>query len=97
LGSVCLLEGGAPDDELDSEAAALVPRIGHIQTPADAAREVSSVFSRAFEPEYFTVDACSGVGTKLYPSLEAAGLLAAQKAEPGDAADREQACRLRLD
>jgi hypothetical protein len=70
-----LLHGGAPTDEFESEASTLVSRIGHIHSPADAAREISSVFSRALEPQYFTVDACADVGAKLYSRLKGAGLV----------------------
>ena len=70
-----LLASGAPADEFDAEITRLVPRIRHIHSPADAATEISSVFSAAFEPEYFTPQACAEVGTRLFERLQEAGLL----------------------
>ena len=75
-----LLEGGAPADEFQSEILTLTGRVPHIRSPGDAAREISSVFSRAFEPQYFTLEACSDVGAQLYSRLEDAGLLASREA-----------------
>jgi hypothetical protein len=74
-----LLGGGAPADEFESEATKVVTRIRHMQSPADAAREISSVFSGAFEPQWFTLDACAEVGARLYSELEKAGLLATRE------------------
>ena len=73
-----LLKGGAPDDEFQSEILTLVGRVPDIRSPSDAAREISSVFSRAFEPQYFTPEACSDVGALLYSRLQDAGLLASR-------------------
>jgi Domain of unknown function (DUF1871) len=70
-----LAAGGAPRDEFEAEIARLVSRIPQIHSPADAAREISAVFSAAFEPEHFTVEACADVGAQLYERLQNAGLL----------------------
>ena len=75
-----LLAGGAPPDEFHSEIERLVTRIRHIYSPEDAAKEISSIFSRAFEPEYFTVAACTDVGAQLYDCLKEADLLSTPKA-----------------
>ena len=70
-----LLTGGAPRDEFEAEVSQLVTRIPRIHSPSDAAREISAVFSAAFEPQHFTVEACADVGTQLYQRLQNAGLL----------------------
>lgn len=76
----CLLEGGAPSDEFHSEIESLVTRIRRIRSPEDAAKEISTIFSDAFEPQYFSVAACSEVGTQLYNRLKEADLLSTPKA-----------------
>ena len=75
-----LLASGAPRDEFDAEIARLVTRVPHIRSPDDAVREISSVFSAAFEREYFTVPDCAEVGTRLFARLEEARLLSTTKA-----------------
>ena len=70
-----LLSGGSPPDEFETEIAALVPRIGHIHSPEDAAREIAVVFAAAFEP-HFTPEVCAEVGTQLYSRLQEVDLLA---------------------
>jgi hypothetical protein len=75
-----LLEGGAPPDEFHSEIKSLIAWLRHIRAPEDAAKEISSIFSAAFEPQYFTVTACTEVGTQLYDRLKEADLLSTPKA-----------------
>jgi len=75
-----LLKGGAPSDEFHSEIESLVTRIRRIRSPEDAAKETSTIFSAAFEPQYFTLAACTKVGTKLYDRLKEADLLSTPKA-----------------
>ena len=70
----CLLEGGSPPDEFHSEIESLVARIRQMHSPDDAAKEISRIFSAAFEP-HFTPDACAAVGLQLYSRLRDAGLL----------------------
>jgi hypothetical protein len=74
-----LLEGGSPPDEFDAEIAALVPRIRHIHSEEDAAREIATVFTKAFDPT-FTPEACTEVGAQLYSRLREASLLATSDA-----------------
>jgi hypothetical protein len=74
-----LLRGGSPSDEFDAEIAALVPRIRHIHSAEDAAREIATVFSKAFDPT-FTSEACAKVGAQLYSRLQEASLLATSHA-----------------
>jgi Domain of unknown function (DUF1871) len=70
-----LLAGGAPSDEFEAKIATLVTRIPRLHSPADAARQISEVFSAAFELERFTIADCSDVGGQLYDRLRASGLL----------------------
>jgi len=67
-----LLEGGAPEDEFESEIASVVAKIKTIKTENDAARALSEVFSEAFEPHFFTADACTDVGRELFHELKKA-------------------------
>jgi uncharacterized protein DUF1871 len=70
-----LIQGGSPPDEFEAEIATLVPRIKHIHSPDDAAREIATIFAAAFEP-HFTPEVCAKVGAQLYSRLQEAGLLA---------------------
>ena len=73
----CLIdEYGPPKDEFDPEVARLCTFVPRIKTREDAAEAVSSVFSEAFEPEYFRPDSCADIGARLYDALAQAGLLA---------------------
>jgi hypothetical protein len=74
-----LIEGGSPPDEFETEIAALVPRIRHIHSKGDAAREIAMVFSTAFDLT-FTPEACAEVGEQLYSRLREADLLATSDA-----------------
>ena len=71
----CLLEGGAPHDELDGEIAKVVAQIPRMSNASDAAQVVSQVFAKAFEPEVFTPATCAGIGERLFASLAKAGLV----------------------
>jgi hypothetical protein len=71
-----LIGGGAPEDEFDSEIAAVVTQIPRIKTEKEAALALSRVFSSAFEAERFTADNCTEAGEKLFAALSASGLLA---------------------
>lgn len=77
-----LIEGGAPPDEFDSEVARLASRVRRIDSAESAAVQVAEVFSEAFEPSLFELEACREVGMELFKKLSAAGLCLA---EPGDA------------
>jgi hypothetical protein len=70
-----LIEGGSPSDEFEAEVAALVPRIRHMHSEGDAAREIATVFVKAFDST-FTPEACGRVGAQLYSRLQEADLLA---------------------
>ena len=70
-----LIEGGAPCDEFDSEAAQLVSRIPQIHSPTDASVALSQVFSAALTPEAFSPAACASAGAKLFARLSDAGLV----------------------
>jgi hypothetical protein len=74
-----LIGGGGPSDEFEAEIAALVPRIRHIHSEEDAAREIATVFARAFDST-FTPEACAKVGAQLYSRLQEASLLATSDA-----------------
>ena len=71
----CLLDLGAPDDEFDSEIAAVVAQIPSIRSENDAVDAVSEVFSSAFDPELFGTENCRSVGSELYRTLADKNLL----------------------
>ena len=71
----CLLEDGAPTDEFGPEIRQLVTYIPGIRTRDDAARAVSEVFSKMFEPDLFAPESCGDVGARLYEELDRSGLL----------------------
>jgi hypothetical protein len=70
-----LLELGAPDDEFDSEIAAIVGQIPRIQSERDATLAFSRVFSSAFDNETFKSENCAQVGHKLHAALFQNGLI----------------------
>jgi hypothetical protein len=74
-----LIKGGSPSDEFEAEIAALIPRIRHIHSEEGAAREIATVFTRAFDPT-FTPGSCAKVGAQLYSRLQEANLLATSDA-----------------
>ena len=71
----CLLAGGAPDDEFDSEINAVVRQFDRIRSPRDASHVISRVFSSSFEPELFQVEHCQSVGERLYEVLAERGII----------------------
>ena len=71
-----LIANGAPSDEFDSEILAVVGQIDRIGSQNDAVHVVSRVFSSAFEPDYFGLDACAEVGATLFEQLVKAKLVA---------------------
>lgn len=73
-----LIAGGAPPDEFDREVARIVARVPHINSPGQAAYELSAVFSEAFDPAHFALHDCCVVGTTLYERLTNAGFIQAQ-------------------
>ena len=70
-----LLEGGAPADEFDGQAAELVRRSRDFTSPEAAARAVADVFSGSFGPEEFPLESCTAVGEALFQALTDADLL----------------------
>ena len=68
-----LLEGGAPDDEFDSEVSLVVAQVSRITSPSDAAQAISRVFSAQFEPNLFTPELCAQVGEQLFTELKSHG------------------------
>lgn len=74
-----LLDLGAPDDEFDSEIAAVVAQIPSIRSENDAVDAVSEVFSSAFDPELFGKENCRSVGSELYRTLADKNLLDPQQ------------------
>ena len=67
-----LLAGGAPVDEWDGEARALLKQLPRIRSENDAAHALSRLFS-SFDRKRFTPDGCAEVGRALYDSLKNAG------------------------
>ena len=68
-----LLRTGAPDDEFDSEIAAVTPRILPDSSRHEIAAVLSAVFSSAFEPEPFTVPMCYDVADRISRDLKNIG------------------------
>jgi hypothetical protein len=73
-----LLASGAPADEFEPAAAAIVVYVPKFRSAEDAVQAVSEVFSARFEPEYFSPQHCRIFGEKLFYSLRSAGLLTSQ-------------------
>ena len=71
----CLLAGGCPADEFDSEIAGVVAQIPRIKSAKDATLALSRIFSSAFEAERFAPDECAAEGAKLFAALSANGLV----------------------
>ena len=70
-----LLAAGAPADEFEPEAASVVRYIPKIRSATDAATAISEVFSKVFEPRYFTREHCLDVGKDLFAALITAGII----------------------
>lgn len=70
-----LIAGGAPNDEFAEEAARIAAKIREINTPMVLAEVISDIFSKEFEPELFSVEACMPVASKLYNDLQTQGFL----------------------
>ena len=70
-----LLSGGAPRDEYEGEAAALVRHVPRMNSPDDATRAVSAVFSESFRADDFQPERCREVGARLFAALAEARLL----------------------
>ncbi len=70
---------GAPEDEFEPLAAAVVCYIPRMSNGDDAARAIAEVFSAAFEPQSFSPDQCRDVGIRLFEALAKAGLVGPQE------------------
>ncbi len=71
----CLLEQGCPEDDFVFEISMVVGQIDNIKSEETAAEVISQIFSKQFEPEYFSVKDCMDVGTRLYNHLKDAGIV----------------------
>ncbi|MGH9943855.1 MAG: DUF1871 family protein [Pyrinomonadaceae bacterium] len=70
-----LLLSGAPPDEFDREAHAIVRQLGRIHSALDAGHVISRVFSSSFEAEPFQVEHCRVVGERLFAALVERGMV----------------------
>ena len=64
-----LIASGAPPDEFDAEAGAIVRRLSEIGSPQDASRIISEVFSHWMSADDFPIVSCIDVGQDLYIAL----------------------------
>jgi hypothetical protein len=69
-----LISGGAPDNEFSHEVTQIVAKINEINTPTALAEVMSRVFSKEFESEQFSIEACMPVASTLFVALKARGL-----------------------
>lgn len=60
----------APADEFDIESRRIAEKISSSDTTEKIARIVSSVFSQAFEPQYFGYDACYPAAEKIKQEID---------------------------
>jgi hypothetical protein len=65
-----LLEGGAPEDEWDSEILKIVGRVNRCASAEAATAAISDVFTSAFQPDGFSRNECVDVGRKLFDTLK---------------------------
>lgn len=66
---------GASEDEFEGEAASVIKALSKIETPRQLATVISDVFSAAFEPRIFTIEACESVSSRLFAQLRDRGLI----------------------
>lgn len=71
----CLIEGGAPEDEFAEEATRIAASLDKIKTPAELAQVISDIFSKNFENDLFSFEACLPVASRLFTSLSERGFL----------------------
>ncbi len=62
-----LVAGGAPENELESEAQCILGKLhsGEVKTQADLAAYISALFSKQFEP-IFTPGNCAGIAQVIW-------------------------------
>lgn len=68
-----LISGGAPDNEFTHEVAQVVAKIDEINSPTAFAQVISCIFSKEFESELFSIEACMPVASRLFAALKARG------------------------
>lgn len=68
-----LISAGAPDNEFSHEVTQIVAKIDWINTPTALAEVISSIFSKEFESELFTIEECMPVASKLFTALKTGG------------------------
>ncbi len=71
----CVVGGGAPLGEWESEVASIVAQIPRIRSETDAAHAVSRTFSGSLQHEGFGPESCADVGSQMYVALVEAGIL----------------------
>ena len=70
-----LIHGGAPEDEFAEEAALIAAKINQVETPAELGKVISDIFSKSFETDLFSVEACLPVADQLFSELKARDFL----------------------
>lgn len=71
----CLIDGGAPQSEFDTEVSSLATYIPKIENEQDLAHAVSKVFGKAFSASHFTPEKCKDFAKTLYERLKDSGLI----------------------
>lgn len=69
----CLRRSGAPSDEWEGLARAIVRHIPRMASPADAVRAVTTESQGAFGPADFPEDSCREVGEAIFAVLRVGG------------------------
>ncbi len=70
-----LIKGGAPENEFAEEATQVAAKIRKTEKQADLALVISDIFTRKFENNQFSVEACLPVASRIFGDLEARRLL----------------------
>jgi len=70
-----LLAYGVPRDEFNHEVALVAAQVPCIKSASEAAKIIAEVFSSAFEPKSFGVEACAPVGERLFVELKSNGFI----------------------
>ena len=65
-----LFEGGAPEDEWDSEILTIVGRVTRCSSAEAATAAIADIFTSALQPEGFSWNDCAEVGRKLFDALK---------------------------
>jgi len=70
-----LIKSGAPDNEFSPEVGRIAAKAHGVKTSMELAKIISGVFTDQFGPEYFSVEACVQVASRLFTDLKNHGLL----------------------